>query len=322
MELSGNAFMPKLCSKFYCEKCDYGTCKKSSYSNHLSSAKHALSLSGNKMELLGNAFMPKLCSDKKSCPKCQKEFQTSAGLWKHNKRCVEEKNIDTIQEIAKSISDKDELIMFLIKENSEFKSIIIDQQNKMFEQQNIMLKVLENGTTTNSHNTTTTHTNSHNKAFNLHFFLNETCKHAMNITEFVDSIKVQLCDLEKLGEVGYVEGISNIITTNLKALDVTQRPVHCTDKKREIMYIKDQNQWEKQDENKSKLRKAIKKVVDKNIRLLPQFREKYPEYKNSASNVSDKYDKMVVEAMVCDTDKDDKIIRSISHHTTIEKLMK
>jgi hypothetical protein len=273
---------------------------------------------GNKMEINGNAIMPKLCSDKFTCQKCDKEFKTYAGLWKHNKKCSDVKHIETITEIAKNISDKDELIMFLIKENSEFKHIIIDQQNKMFEQQNMMLKVLENGTTANSHNVT----NCNNKAFNLQFFLNETCKDAMNINDFVDSIKLQLTDLEKFGDVGYVEGITNIITTNLRALDVTQRPVHCTDKKRETMYIKDENQWEKEDDNKTKLKKAIKHIADKNIRLLPQFREKYPSYKDSSSKVSDKYDKMVIEAMVCDDNKDDKIIRNISNITTIEKLMK
>ena len=108
----------------------------------------------------------------------------------------------------------------------------------------------------------------------------------------------------------------------MNALDVTQRPVHCTDKKRETMYIKDEDQWSKEDDNKSKLRRAIKIVADKNIRLLPQFREKYPDYKNSSSKISDKYDKMVIEAMVCDNDKEDKIIKHISNITAIEKLMK
>ena len=145
----------------------------------------------------------------------------------------------------------------------------------------------------------------------------------MNIMDFVDSIKLQLSDLEKVGEVGYTQGISNIITTNLKALDVTQRPVHCTDKKRETMYIKDEDKWEKEDENKTNLRKVIKKVANKNIKLLPQFREKYPDYNNSSSNLSDRYDKMVIEAMGGtgnnDLEKEDKIINNISKCTTIEK---
>jgi hypothetical protein len=148
----------------------------------------------------------------------------------------------------------------------------------------------------------------------------------MNIMDFVESIKLQLSDLEKIGEVGYTQGISNIITTNLKALDVTQRPVHCTDKKRETMYIKDENKWEKEDEQNTKLRKVIKRVANKNIRLLPQFREKNPDYNNSSSKVSDKYDKISLEAMggleEYGVDKEEKIIHNISKCTTIEKYEK
>ena len=142
---------------------------------------------------------------------------------------------------------------------------------------------------TNSHNNTT---NSHNKAFNLQFFLNETCNDAMNIMDFVDSIKLQLSDLEKVGELGYVEGISNIITNNLKAIDITKRPVHCTDKKRETIYIKDEGQWEKEDDNKTKIKKAINKIAHKNIKLINEFREKYPECRKSDSHLSDKYNKI------------------------------
>ena len=145
----------------------------------------------------------------------------------------------------------------------------------------------------------------------------------MNIMDFVDSIKLQLSDLEKVGEIGYTQGIANIITTNLKALDVSQRPVHCTDKKRETMYIKDENKWEKEDNNKTKLRKAIKQVANKNIKLLPQFREKNPDYDNSRSRVSDKYSKMVIEAMGGsgdnDLEKEDKIIHNISNCVAIDK---
>ena len=174
----------------------------------------------------------------------------------------------------------------------------------------MVIKLTENGITNTN--------NSHNKAFNLNFFLNETCKNAMNITDFVDSIKLQLNDLMEVGELGYVEGISKIIVKNLNNLDETERPVHCTDKKRETMYVKDQGEWNKEDDNKTHLRKAIIKVADKNIRLLPQFREKYPEYKNSSSKVSDKYDKMVIEVMTVDQDKNEKIIKNISKVTTIK----
>ena len=198
----------------------------------------------------------------------------------------------------------------LIKETSDFKTI-------MMEQSSMMMKVIENGT----HNTTT-HTNSHNKAFNLNFFLNETCKDAMNITDFVESIKLQLSDLERVGELGYVEGISNIIVKNLKDLDVTQRPVHCTDKKRETMYIKDENTWEK-DEERKKMHKMVRKVADKNARMVPKFKEAHPDCAKSTSRYSDQYNKIIMEAMGGrgdnDFEKEEKIIKRVSKEVFVDK---
>jgi hypothetical protein len=204
-----------------------------------------------------------------------------------------------------------ELVLELIKDNKEMKQIILEQNNTIN-------NLVKNGTNqiTNSLN------NNNNKTFNLQFFLNETCKDAMNIMDFVESIKLQLSDLEKVGELGYTQGISNIITTNLKALDVTQRPVHCTDKKRETMYVKDEDKWEKEDEQNTKLKKMIRHIENKNIKLLPSFREKYPEYKNSSSKISDKYDKIVLEAMGGannTTNKEEQIIHNISRCVVIDK---
>ena len=208
--------------------------------------------------------------------------------------------------------------LMLIKQNSALIKETTDFKNLMVEQQNMMMKVLENGTGNNSHNTT----NSHNKAFNLNVFLNETCKDAMNINDFVESIKLQVSDLENVGEVGFVEGISNIIVKNLNALDITQRPIHCTDKKREIIYIKDENVWEK-DESQCKMRRMIKKVVSKNQRLIPKFKEQYPDYNKYHSKTSDKYNKLIIESMGGsgdnDLEKEDKIIRNIVNATTIDK---
>jgi hypothetical protein len=145
----------------------------------------------------------------------------------------------------------------------------------------------------------------------------------MNIMDFVDSIKLQLSDLEKVGELGYVDGISNIIVKNLNALDVTQRPVHCTDKKREILYIKDEDKWEKDNEEKNKLRKAIKRVALKNQRMIPKFKEEHPDCGKSASKFSDQYNKIIYEAMggVGDNnlEKELKIIKKITNVTTIDK---
>ena len=180
----------------------------------------------------------------------------------------------------------------------------------------MMMKVLQNGT----HN----HTNSHNKTFNLQFFLNETCKDAMNIMDFVESIQLQLSDLESVGKLGYVEGISNIITKNLKALDVTQRPVHCTDKKRETIYIKDEDKWEKEDDQKVKLRKAIKKVANKNIKQISEWQKQNPEYNDPDSKQNDKYMKIVLNSMSGSTIEEqknniNKIIKNVAKEVVIEK---
>jgi hypothetical protein len=175
-----------------------------------------------------------------------------------------------------------------------------------------------------SHNTTiSNNTNSLNKTFNLQFFLNETCKDAMNLMDFVESIKIQLKDLEKVGQIGYVEGISNIINSNLNALDISQRPIHCTDKKREVLYIKDENKWEKENEYKTKIRKAIKQIAHKNSKLIPKFKEVHPDCIKSVSKYSDQYNKIIIEAMGGpgdnDTEKEDKIIKNISKNVIIDK---
>jgi hypothetical protein len=165
--------------------------------------------------------------------------------------------------------------------------------------------------------------NSNNKTFNLQVFLNETCKDAMNITDFVNSIQLQLSDLENVGKVGYIEGISNIIIKNLKALDVEKRPVHCTDQKREVIYVKEDNIWEKEDETNKQLRKAIKLVAHKNICMLKAFRDKYPDFDDGDSRKSNQYNKIVIEAMGGKGDneyeKDTKIIKKIAKVVGIDK---
>jgi len=286
---------------FSCEICKFYALKKGDFTRHLSSAKHYRLKNTNKNP-------PKSPHDVLHYCDCGKSYQHVSSLYKHKKTCnpLENKIIET--KVVDEPSDK-QLIMMLIKENIDFKTL--------------MMEVIKNGThNTNTNNNTNT-TNSHNKTFNLQFFLNETCKNAMNLTDFIDSIHLQLSDLERVGKIGYVEGISEIIVKNLNDLDVTQRPIHCTDKKRETLYVKDENIWEKEDDKNSKIRKGIKRVARKNSSLLKDFREKYPEYKNSQSKVSDKYNTIIVEAMGGkgdnDGEKEDKIIKNISKVVSIEK---
>jgi len=295
MELDGTNIKQKLSNKFCCEKCNYITDRKSNIAAHLTSAKHL-------KELNGTDFKQTL-SNKFECEFCNRLYATASGLWKHHQKCMAEEEIKKPIADANEPTDKD-LIMLLIKENGDLKTM--------------MMEVIKNGTMQNSHNTS----NSHNKAFNLQFFLNETCKDAMNITDFVESIKLQLSDLERVGEIGYVEGISNIIVKNLKDLDVTQRPVHCTDQKRETMYVKDEDKWEK-DEEQKKMHKLVRKVADKNARMVPKFKEAHPDCGKSASRFSDQYNKIIMEAMGGkgdnDFEKEEKIIKKVSKEVTVEK---
>ena len=291
----GNKNLQKTCTTYLCALCDYITDRKSSYDVHLTTLKHEKSINGNKN-------LQKTCNNL-ICQKCNKIYKDYSGLWRHKKKCNNISNNN--EENNEKIDTNQELVKYLMKENAEFKQIILD--------------VIKNGT----YNSTTNNTNSHNKAFNLNFFLNETCKDAMNIMEFVDSIKLQLSDLERVGENGFVEGISNIIIQNLKDLDVTKRPVHCTDKKREVLYVKDENKWEKEDNTNKKVRKAIKHIASKNTKMLNVFREKYPDCTKSTSQYSDKYNKLVLESFGGsnneDFDNENKIIKKISQEVTIEK---
>jgi hypothetical protein len=292
MKQNETILVPESSEKFICEDCHYKTSRKSQYDRHLSTVKHQMKQN--------ETFLVQKGSEKFQCV-CGILFNSRTTLWRHKKACNFEKLSTEENQITSSVSDKD-LIMMLVKQNAE------------------LMEIVKNGTNNTTNNT---NTNCMNKTFNLQFFLNETCKDAMNIMDFVDSIKLQLTDLERFGEVGYVEGLSNIITTNLKALDVSQRPVHCTDRKRETIYIKDENKWEKEDENKSKLRTAIKRIANKNIKLLPQYREKYPGCQYADSKFSDRYNKTVVEAMGGagnnDVEKEDKIIHNISKCVIIDK---
>jgi hypothetical protein len=190
------------------------------------------------------------------------------------------------------------------------------------ELQNKVLEICKNTSVTNSHNNTNTNTttNSHNKTFNLQFFLNETCKNAMNITDFVDSIKLQLSDLENVGKIGYVEGLSKIILKNLNALDVTERPVHCSDSKRETMYVKDEDKWEKEDENNQKVLQAIEDIANKNRKQVKEWKAKNPECASSKSHKADVYSHIMIEA-VCSINEanNNKILKKIAKEVTIDK---
>ena len=303
MATLSNNFVALNDNKTYCcEICDYICYKKYNWNKHLSTMKHMNAINSNSKVAKNGKSGKKWQKELFTCENCGKEYNDRSGLWRHKKKCNNTPEPTKENKDKEGPSDK-ELIMMLIKENSELKTM--------------MMKVLENGT----HNTTnhTTHTNSHNKAFNLQFFLNETCKNAMNITDFVDSIKLQLSDFINMGDVGFIEGISNIIVKNLNSLDETVRPIHCTDQKRETFYVKDQNIWEKEEDDNKRMKQMIKSISYKNEKLMKTYKETYPDYNNPDSNRSDQYSKIMVEAMDCKEESRDKIIKNISKATTISK---
>ena len=309
MSIFSNNILPKLCFNFYCENCDYGTSKKSSYNDHLISRKHIKSTNGNKILL-------KICSEF-LCQNCNKKYKDNSGLWRHKKKCIinQQKYEPTIYDLD-SQDKQQQLIEYLLKENSEFKQLMIDQNKQMME----LAKNSGHHNTNNNIN----NTNNTNNHFNLQFFLNETCKDAMNIMDFVGQLKVGIKDLEETGRLGYAEGISKIFINGLKQINITDRPIHCSDSKREIVYIKDKNQWNKEDDDKIILTNAIKHVAHKNMKQISEWTKINPEYSDSSSKQNDRYLKIVSESMCGSTAEEtnknyNKIIKNITKETVIDK---
>ena len=294
---------------FFCEVCDYTTIRKSQFERHLMTAKHLKSTNGNSSEQKSSAGY--------TCEYCQKSYKERTGLWKHKKTC----------QTVPPEKEKDNLINILLKENTDFKNIIIDViknnsnlQKQFTDLQQQVVDVCKNNLGFN-HNTINNN-NSHNKTFNLQFFLNEQCKDAMNIMDFVNSVTLQLSDLESVGKLGYVEGISNIMIKKLTEMDIYKRPVHCSDAKRETLYVKDNDIWEKENASHSKLRKAIKYISKKNSDLLLTWSNQHPASKNIHSKQNEEYMKMIYQAMggVGDVEENEnKIIKKISKMMLIDK---
>lgn len=322
-----NCKNPQKSPLFFCNLCYYTTCNKKDYGKHLQTKKHLMVSSPNQnpQKSLENPQKTSrmVCS-------CGKTYLHKSTLSAHKKKCLHVNKVESVIEeevtensIEKINSiDKDELINYLLKENSEFKQMLLEQ-NK------IVMKMCENNTsmvTNNSINSILNNSisnNSNNKTFNLNVFLNEQCKDAMNIMEFVDSVKLQLSDLESVGKLGFVEGISKIIIKNLNAMDICKRPLHCSDEKREVIYVKDDNKWEKENDEKGRLRKAIQYIAHKNTKILPQFKEKHPDCIKSESKYSEYYSKLIIEAMGGignnESEKENKIIRNITKEILIPK---
>ena len=324
---------PKNAEKFACYLCDIKCSKQSDFSRHLLTRKH-------KQFLTPADFPPKNIDKILSCY-CGKEYKHRQSLSVHKKTCKillentsEAANSKTeivteIEKIPVSTGLSEEFIMKLINQNNDMQKLILEQNAKMTDQNAKIIELISTqvqgnnaitkNTVNNNNNNNTTNNN-----FNLQIFLNETCKDALNLTDFVSSLQVKLKDLEETAKNGYTEGVSKIFINGLNDLEVNMRPIHCSDLKRETLYIKNDDKWTKESSEKSNITKAIKKVSNKNIQQIFEWQKKYPEYNNSESKQNDRYQEMLFTAMGGSTDEEqlnnfDKIIRNITKEVVIDK---
>jgi len=288
-----------------CDICDYTTCKRNHLDRHFKTKKHQVALSG--VNEAGNSIHAHTCT------LCLKTYGTRVGLWKHNKTCsATEEEPHVVQLLTQQDKPCDsDLIQCLMRETSECKTMLYSLQQSMMD----MFKerhVVEN----------TINNNSHNKTFNLNVFLNEDCKDAMNLNDFVDSFQLQLSDLESVGELGYVQGISNIIIKKLNEMDVYKRPIHCSDAKREILHIKENNKWERDTVHGMRLRRAIKRISKKNSDLLLDWKDAHPNSQFSYSSFNDQYLNLIIQSCGGTEDPENsetKIIKNIAKHVILCK---
>jgi len=300
--------MPKSKTIIVCEPCDFKCCKQSNYDKHLTTRKHKNTTILNNIESENAVIENKMFT----CKNCQKTYKARNSLWYHEKQCIStpDTNIDSNS------------IMQIIQQNDEFKSLIIEQNKIIIDQNSKVMDLYKNGNNT-TNNVQTNNTNCNNKSFNLNVFLNETCKDAMNMKDFVDSIQITLTDIENMGKLGFVNGITNIIVNRLKAIDVHMRPVHCTDQRRETMYVKEKNQWNKEEEDNKNIRTFIQLVAHKNTRNLSLFKNKHPDCLEYHSKYNDQYNKIVMETFGgygnTDYDSENKIIRKLVKELAIDK---
>jgi len=247
--------------KYNCELCGFKTGNKKDFRRHILSAKHKKYVKSNNIEQI----IPNITQSTLFCENCNKKYVSRSGLWNHKRKCSQ-------QPLENTIITNTSLIIEIIKQNQEFKTLLFEQQKENKELVNKVIQLSREPAIINNNTN-----NSNNKQFNLQFFLNDTCKDAITIKQFIDNIQVSLEDLENVGKNGYVKGISDIVLNNLQTLDITKRPIHCTDIKRDTIYLKEDDAWNKDDKENTKLKNAIRVVEDKNWRKIPEWQQENPD---------------------------------------------
>ncbi len=325
-----NKKMPNISNKYICEKCDFICSKKSNYDKHIATRKHQNLTNPNN---LGIEADEKIIM----CSKCNKIYKHLSTLSAHKKKCIIKYNDENIildnnlTQNSSEVVHLTNLVFKLMNNNEEIQkkqnefqqqTLDLQKQNQEMQKQNLdmqkqMIDVCKTSSTNISYNN-----NSNNKTFNMQVFLNEKCKDAMNIMDFVNSMTLELSDLEDVGELGYVEGISKIIIRKLNEIDVYKRPIHCSDYKREVMYVRDDDIWEKENSTYDKLRKAIKHITKKNGDLMIPWRDQNPQCMNNRHRLNDVYLRIMNQSMGGKgefVDSENKIIKKLSKAVYINK---
>ena len=304
-----------------CDVCNYISSKHSDYIKHCNTVKH--------MKRVTTSIQHEKSLDIYTCL-CGKEYNHRASLWNHKKKCkgiLQEAEQSPVTSVLNQVDSS--LVIELLKQNQEFKEMMIDQhkrmtdqQQKMVEQQDTIIELSKKaGNTTNNTNNTI---NNNNNKFNLNVFLNETCKDAINLNDFIQSIELTISDFVNTGEVGYVKGISDIMLERIRNMEPHVRPIHCTDLKRETVYVKDSDIWAKEDANNTHIRKAVRIVANKNKAQIHSWIQENPNYEILDTPECDKffeYSKASLGGYGREEDSrfENKIISNILTETTIDK---
>jgi len=310
--------------KHHCIFCDFYTNKINDYNRHLLTPKHInhsnKTNNTNKMAETTNENTHFTPNKLYKC-ECGKEYLHMSSLCKHKKSCdpkqQPENIIMDIEEEKPSADFDTDMIIELLKQNQEFKELILEQNKQMMEQNKQILELSKDRNVTNNI------TQNNNNKFNLNVFLNETCKDALNLSDFLESLILTLTDFENFGPLGYCGGISNILVNGLNKLDISKRPIHCSDLKREVIHIKNNDTWHK-DDDKQQMIKAIKAIEHKNVKQMSLWAKANPEYKDPNHKKSDLYTKLIDQSL-CDTDKEkahknyNKIIRIVAKEILVDK---
>ena len=293
----------------HCLTCDFICSKPCDWNRHILTRKHRIRT--------GNAYLEQ--KPELACRHCKKHYTARNSLWYHEKKCVNNSKNIVLEPIVKENKDTEikvlkNLVLEVVKNNTELQK----QTNELQKQnQDFQLQMLEICKTSNNVNI---NNNSHNKTFNLQVFLNEECKDAMNLSDFIKSIVLHPNNLEDLGELGYVEGMSKIILKELSNTAQNKRPVHCSDIKRETLYIKEENKWEKEGPENLRLKYAIRDIEKKNMSvLMNEWKAEHPDHKNGDSNENNIYMKLVKEIMNGSAENINKVIWRLAKEVVIEK---